>query len=242
MLKKYTIIALFLIQLIYGRTYADNFTEPKISIKGPNLVYEGILSADGFDQIKIKTKNNKQKIKWLYIDSPGGEINVSMDIGLWVFNNHMNVKVHNVCLSSCANYIFPAGEKKIIERNSIVAWHGSATQDSLNDLPLDQVEELLDSIEDPNEKELQRKKIVEDHANYIARMKQKQAIFFKTIGVDQSITIIGQSEKYNVKNFWAISVKDMAKFGITNVTAPHNYPENEVLKSDQIVLLKIAEP
>ena len=160
-------------------------------------------------------------------------------MAVWVINNSLNVEVNNVCLSSCANYIFPAGKTKVIKENSIVAWHGSAIQDSLSNPPLDQIEKMLAYIDDPQEKENEKNKIIKSHKNYIDRMRKKQEKFFKKIGVDQSITVIGQSEKYSVKNFWTMSVNDMAKFGITNVIAPDDYKDIVTSKSDQITFIHI---
>ncbi len=241
MVIRYTIVALLFFQFIPGKVYSDSFDEPQVRIEGSKLFYEGLLSIGGFDKIKDEIKKSNQKIKWLHINSAGGEIDVSMDIGLWVFNNDLNIRVYNVCLSSCANYIFSAGKDKVIEKNAIVAWHGSAMQDSLNDLPSDQIENILSQIEDPQEKKEERKKIINSHKKYMANMKKKQENFFETIGVDQRITVIGQSGNYKVNNFWSFSVKDMEKFGIANVTAPDNYTESQVFKSGKIVLLKITE-
>ena len=41
-------------------------------------------------------------INWLIISSDGGEVNVSMELGDWVFENQLNVKVIERCFSSCA--------------------------------------------------------------------------------------------------------------------------------------------
>lgn len=66
----------------------------------------------------------------MVISSGGGEINAGMKMGYWVFDNQIDVVVNGMCMSSCANYIFPAGHRKIINNGSIVAWHGSALQES----------------------------------------------------------------------------------------------------------------
>lgn len=238
---RYFIFTLFFFQFLSGLIFAGYDDEPQVRINGSALIYEGILNVDGFTKIKNATKKTEQDIKWFHINSAGGDIDASMDIGLWVFSRGLNVRVHNVCLSSCANYIFPAGKTKEIEKNAIVAWHGSALQDSLSTPPLDQIEDLLSSIEDPKEKEAQRNKIIKSHANYIVEMKQKQKAFFIKIGVDEGITIVGQTKMYKVINFWSMSVADMAKFGIIDVKAPDSYIKTVLSKSDQIVLLNITE-
>ena len=52
-----------------------------------------------------------------------------MLIGEWVFDHDIDVIVEELCFSSCANYIFTAGNNKTIEAEAIVGWHGSHHQD-----------------------------------------------------------------------------------------------------------------
>ena len=232
---------LILILISYNRIYADQDHQPQVTLHGSTIKYDGILSEEGFNKIKRTFLKANRNVKWLYINSPGGEINISMNIGFWVFQNHLNIRVQEKCLSSCANYIFTAGKNKVLEKNAVVAWHGSAVQESLSNLTEDEINEALISIDDPIEKEEAKKQLVAQHNDYLDRMKKKQESYFKTIGANQGVTVIGQSPKYNVKNFWILSVEDMAKFGILNVKAQKYNPEKVASKYSHVTYLKLKE-
>ena len=221
--------------------YADQDDQPQVTLHGSTIKYDGILNEAGFNEIKSAYRKANRNVKWLYVNSPGGEINISMDIGFWVFQNHLNIRVQEKCLSSCANYIFTAGINKVIEKNAIVAWHGSAFQESLGSLTEDEINEALISIDDPIEKKEARKRLIDQYNDYLSKMKKKQETFFKSIGADQNITVIGQSRKYNVKNFWVLSVDDMAKFGILNVKAQNYHPEKIASEYSQVTYIKLKE-
>lgn len=58
-------------------------------------------------------------------------------------------------------------------------------------------------------------------------LREKQAAFYHRIGVDEYVTRIGQ-EEYGAKGFYFLSVEDMKRFGITDVTAPDDYPNTDL--------------
>jgi hypothetical protein len=240
MLRKGIIGVLFLLLAFSGRAYAAMDSVPQVKTAGRDLFYEGRLLPDGLERLKAAFGKSSGPIDWLVINSGGGEIGISMDIGLWVHSNGLNVKVVNACLSSCANYIFPAGKHKVISANAIVGWHGSAIQESFD---LSAMDEYLNSVEDPRKREEIKRKLLVDHEKYIANMKQKQRAFFETIDVDEALTVVGQSKKYQADDFWFLSVEDMARFGVNQVTAPENYPETDVsrffTKGHSMVFIKL---
>ncbi len=252
MLKNYGIIFVFSVLIFSGKIYASFDGEPNVYREDANIFYEGMLSLDGLEQIKQKAKINRSEIRWLVINSGGGEVGVSMDIGLWVFDNGLNVRVSNGCMSSCANYVFPAGKKKIIDDNAIVAWHGSVLQDDF-DLPpkenlklIEQIDNHLKTvIKDTVEREKEKRRILENTKQYMVDMPSKQKSFFNRIGVDGNITIIGQDVKYGIEDFWFLSVEDMEKFGVKNVIAPVDYSKTDVsrfnAKGHSVVFLELSQ-
>jgi len=122
---------LFFLLLAPGVILADYDDKLQVFVEGKPLFYIGRTTLDGVKQAQAEFQKAKNKIEWLCIDSRGGEVDASMDMGLWVFNNGINVKIENKCLTTCANYIFPAGKSKKIEKNAIVAWHLLAIQNDL---------------------------------------------------------------------------------------------------------------
>jgi hypothetical protein len=97
------------------------------------LVYQGHLSQAANELIFTIYKNAQVKPKVLRINSGGGDVNLGMDLGGWVFQNQLDVEVIGQCFSSCANYIFTAGKSKVLNPDSILLWHGGAYQRTLED-------------------------------------------------------------------------------------------------------------
>ena len=93
------------------------------------LRYRGPLTEDGLDALRTLARGRETGV--LEIDSAGGEIVAGMEFGLWVHDLGLDVRVNRACLSSCANYVFPAGRNKVIAPGAVVAWHGSARQTGL---------------------------------------------------------------------------------------------------------------
>jgi hypothetical protein len=59
------------------------------------------------------------------LDSPGGITSAALDIAEIIQERKLNVVVDGTCLSSCANYLFLAGNKKSAKKFSLVGFHGS---------------------------------------------------------------------------------------------------------------------
>lgn len=58
------------------------------------------------------------------LNSGGGSVKVALEIAKVISQRKFNVTVTGLCISSCANYLFLAGETKTIK--GIVGFHGSA--------------------------------------------------------------------------------------------------------------------
>ncbi|MGH8679406.1 MAG: hypothetical protein ACREUQ_13780 [Burkholderiales bacterium] len=184
--------------------------------------YQGELTEDGLAILRKLSRHSR--VTTLTVDSAGGEIVVGMDFGIWVDELGLDVVVDKACLSSCANYVFTAGRSKTIRNGAVVAWHGSAKQPG-----------LLDELHAAVELEARGKKLAPDreaqliernrqaNVDYMTNAMLKQEAFFRRIGVDEFVTRIG-NEEYGVRGFYYLSVEDMARFGISNVAAPEDYP------------------
>jgi hypothetical protein len=192
-----------------------------VSRDGARLAYRGDLTEQGMEVMKRLSEG--RAISSLTVTSSGGEINVGMDFGDWVFDHGLSVIVEDYCLSSCANYIFTAAWQKVIAPGARVAWHGSARQKDLPDqlarLVDNQVKALaLGSDASDKERETRRRAV----SNYLEKSIARQDAFFERIGVSEFVTRVG-SERYGIKGFYYLSPRDMASFGILNVAAPEDY-------------------
>lgn len=200
--------------------------EAAIVLEGSRVTYAGKINDNNIERF-LHTVAGKP-VSELIISSIGGEVNAGMKMGEWVFEHHVDIVIERMCMSSCANYVFTAGRKKTINKNSIVAWHGSilqANESSDEDLRAAVIEGY--ALLPENEK---KKLVLEDLITQsIRQMREYRSIttarqerYFHKIGVDEFICRVG-NDKYGAEDFFFLSVKDMAAFGVLNVHAPIDY-------------------
>ena len=173
----------------------------RVVLSGDQIEYVGHLDKGGVDAVRHILETD-QSIDTLVISSPGGELNLGMDLGELVHAHGLDVRVTGMgCASSCANYVFPAGRRKTIDSGSVVVWHGSALQKYLGGFLL----------------------VVPEMRDYVKKVRVRQQAFYEALNVDARITILGQELK--CRCVWTLLPQDMAKFGIGNVQAAENYGE-----------------
>ena len=100
-----------------------------ISVEGSIISFVGSIESETYRNFLYAVRGQEDQITAIQINSGGGITDQGMLIGEWVFDHDIDVIVEELCFSSCANYIFPAGKNKIIEEDAIVGWHGSEQQD-----------------------------------------------------------------------------------------------------------------
>jgi len=175
-------------------------TKPSITIfqESPEtLVYQGSLSQEANLRLFEIYAKATPRPRLLKVTSGGGDITLGMDLGEWVFRNGLDVEVVDHCFSSCANYVFTAAKAKYLNPDAVLMWHGGAYQRSL---------------------ETQIEPFGEKGKTALTSWRTREDAFFKTIGVNQSITTYGQTESGLEKMVpFDYSIEDMAKFGVTNV-------------------------
>jgi hypothetical protein len=192
-----------------------------VQIDGAAIAYRGELTEQGFATLQKLAQG--RTIDALVVDSAGGEIVTGMDFGYWVLARQLSVVVDGVCLSSCANYVFTAGRKKSILPGSVVAWHGSAEQPGLLDQMHAEAQKAVKARKLPPGKEAEELvRVRQANVDYLTGAILKQGEFFHRVGVDEYVTRIG-NEVYGLRGFYYLSVEDMARFGIRDVSAPEDY-------------------
>lgn len=177
--------------------------EPDLVSFGDRLVFAGHITRSSANLFRDKMRAGQYKT--LVIASPGGDVEAALDIAETVLNAKMDVEVQYLCASSCANYIFPAGARKLISPGAVVGWHGNVTHLA-----------YLDRI-DPGRSS-------EEVREHVRHLSAREAAFFRRIGVDGYVCWFGKLAPYNVRGTYALSVDDMRAFGIANVIASKDYP------------------
>ena len=162
----------------------------------------------------------------LIVNSAGGDVAAGIKLGRWVKAHNLDVEVQGQCKSACANYVFFAGNRKIIAPRSIVLWHGSMEQKDIRELQRKYGDLLLKSHR-------QRSSLTEEEVRYLEKnrehyqsaveLRERQARFFDELQINEYITRLGQ-EPVQLENDWtAASPRVMARFGVRNVEAPADY-------------------
>lgn len=190
--------------------------------------YVGVLTDSDVDQFISAAKD--KNIKELMITSQGGSILAGVQLGRWVRSNRVEVVVDRLCMSSCANYVFPAGKGKIIRPGSLVIWHGGAEQKDFREL-----RERMSRI--VRAKSLGETVSIEDEAFHadntspsklwdVQTLAQKE--LFAELGVDEYITRLGQEPVFYGKP-WTTTIETMKLFGIDGILADDRYGSGEYL-------------
>ncbi len=158
-----------------------------------------------------------QPLRRLLIDSGGGDVAAAIELADWVHARQLDITVTGVCLSSCANYVFPAARRKEIRPGAIVAWHGNYHHLAETGLWRDDV--ALRMRRDGEDEQTATRYVQAQMARLVALERD----FFARIGVDEQVCWIGKQPPYHVPDYYFLSVVDMARFGITGVQAPAEY-------------------
>ena len=198
----------------------------EILVQDATVIYRGPISRESNARLFELVEATGAMPETLVITSKGGETFAGIELGRWVFENNLDVTITAYCMSSCANYVFPAGNKKVLEPDAAVVWHGGATQQEWND-PCSSIPG--GALENGNScgdiRKLQQETLEEFRA--------AEAQFFAEIGVDQRVTVLGQESRYDCRGGtesigWYYSIDDMKRLGIRNVKVRHGvwHPES----------------
>ncbi|WP_067700460.1 hypothetical protein [Erwinia sp. ErVv1] len=178
---------------------------PTLKIDGETLFFDGLITrASQKEVIKLLTHND---IKTLSVNSMGGDVQSALDIANILYTRKINIAVRTVCASACANYLFPAGQEKIIGNNSYLLWHGSAGS------PAEQLRITTDS------KTLSPGDLVK--MPEFVRIKKREKNFYSLLKVNYKLPFCPQlQDNYSVKfpeKWFSYTPEDMRKFGIRNI-------------------------
>ena len=212
--------------LLFGLLFLSSckqFKEGNLN-RGITEKFNGVITQSTADSFLSNVRG--KKVRTLVINSSGGETIAAMQMAKWVHDNNVDIVVDNTCLSSCANYIFPAGKNKKISNSGIVGWHGGAFQKDFRERVriVSSLENKRGSGEKLSEGEnllLSDPTSVALHA-YLKKSENMQQQLFAKIGTSEYVTRAGQ-EPVNFRKVWTFKPQIMSLFGICNLEAPADY-------------------
>lgn len=154
----------------------------------------------------------------LSIRSPGGEVNAGMTLGTWVHDHGIDVRVMEFCLSSCANYVFPAGIKKIVSNFAVIGYHGGPADPAK--MQLDAYSQAMYDGLSPEK----RKAFMDDIAAMSMRDGRRESAYFRQIGVRGDISSLGQQSRYEQfarahpdSAGWTYTLEGFASLGVRDI-------------------------
>lgn len=106
-----------LLMLIISKAHSGTWTRLDLE----TITFEGEIESDEYELFSTKFDS---KVKTIYLNSGGGVTSEAMKIALDIVDHDITIIVNNWCLSSCANYLFLAGKKRVIQKG-IVGYHGN---------------------------------------------------------------------------------------------------------------------
>ena len=163
-----------------------------------------------------------QPVSSLEISSGGGEVDAAIELGYWIHAHDIDVVVTDYCLSSCANYIFPAGKEKIIRQGAVVAWHGNYRHLLETGLWRDEIPVRMSKFGEDRNTATHRIQM------QVHRLVALEDAFFRVINLNGYICWFGKMAPYQVPDFYSLSREDMARFGLKGVHVPVDYEKTDL--------------
>lgn len=177
--------------------------------------YDGDISAE--HNRRFFNELGARRVTRLSITSAGGEVEAGIVLGRWVHERGLDVEVSAYCLSSCANYVFPAGRRKVILPGGVVAWHGNYHHLLMTGTWTDDVDRRMRRTGERRPVARRRVKAQVD------RLVDLERDFFASIGVDEGLCWAGKRPPHGVPDYFFMSAEDMTRFGLTGVQVPPYY-------------------
>jgi hypothetical protein len=166
------------------------------------ILFTGTITGASVAQFQKALTPNTNKV---LLDSPGGYARSAIEMAHSIFDRALDVEVTARCFSSCANYLFPAGRRKIIGKEGLLMWHGCGQYDS-----------YLDQIN--------HQKLTENNKESYEEFIGLEQKLLKKIGMDEFICWFGMIPPYNARFGYTLSKEDMRQFGINGIEVRDNYP------------------
>ena len=223
-------------------------SEPDVAIDTTDdtiITYDGDISVAGaWKFFNVIAGATGSALETLQINSGGGDVTAGLAMGEWILDNNINVVVvtdtegGGQCMSACANYIFPAGTNKAISANTVIGWHGSASDHDLRGdadmlVPGQFLYEEIEGLAKKNYASLKGAAFNEKLAQEIGincAIQARERTFYARAGVQKRIADIGlephtitkllmrEADQNIMSDFWTIDPDLFPRFGIGNVT------------------------
>jgi hypothetical protein len=220
---------------------AVHAAEPaQVFIDNGELNYIGLISPESNRQAFSLYAAQDKKPTVFHIRSGGGNTDAGIELGKWVHQEGVTVKVLEFCFSSCANYVFTAARNKIVSNFAVVGYHGGL---SSADFTPDKDQEAMFAALPAAQRDAARTQFLDQLKASITPKIQAEKAFFDAIGVQQRVTTLGQTPYYEQRYAnteaigWSYSVDNFARLGVKNITVVNPPWKPRSIASSRFVFL-----
>lgn len=207
---------------------ADPAPEQRVDLAAARAIYHGPI--DWYGVHRLQSLAGSHRLKVLEIDSRGGDAEAAMALGSWIHRQGMNLEVSRLCLENCANYLFPAANKKLIQPGAIVAWQGN-------------LQYRLQQQQHPAAEQPRPAAMSAEALNALRKQVSLEELYFQRLGVDPRVCWIGKLPPYNARGAFVLPPEDLRRFNISGVRTEKEYSARSVARwQTQFAVEKIVLP
>ncbi len=176
------------------------------------LYVDGNISKNDDKVLSEIIENSLIPVRTISINSGGGDIETAINIGHIIYDRGISIEVRRLCLSSCANYLFPAARNKIINYGSIIGFHGSPNSDD---------SKLITTVDGARTSD----PAITD--KIFSEIRKTDKLFYNKINVSWMMPLCGQKENIGDPDtgLSTYDEKDFAQFGVKNIS----YTDGEMI-------------
>jgi hypothetical protein len=214
---------------------------PAVYLSEGELNFVGLLGSDANQRLFALYDKQEKKPTVLSIRSRGGPVGPGMELGRWIRAHNLDVKVLEYCMSSCANYVFPAGNHKVVSNFAVIGLHGGPAS---GEFKFDaETQKMFDAMPPA-----QRSAMLDGFRATIKADGQKEQAYLKELGVRADYTTLGQRARYQRSDRpdsvagWTYSLEDFARLGVRDISVINPpWKPGSALKTISFEVLKLAD-
>lgn len=206
---------------------ASAYPPPAVQLTDGRIEYRGTITPEANAALAALYASTSPKPTALWIESLGGSARAGMELGSWLFAERLDIEVDTFCFSSCANYVFTAGNNKTLGPHASLLWHGGPTEDITVPALESLLENTLNQLDASARQSLlaarSRAELLQQLRESLAELRDVETRFFDKIRVDQRITTLGQGRAPELmpdqQSYlgWDFSLDDLEKLGVCGI-------------------------
>ncbi|MGG7607652.1 hypothetical protein [Massilia sp. BKSP1R2A-1] len=190
----------------------------QVFLDNGELNYVGGVDADANRRLFALYDSLAAKPTVLSIRSRGGPVTAGVPLGRWVRERGLDIKVMEYCLSSCANYVFPAARRKVVSNFAVIGYHGGPGSGQV-EFDAD-TRKMVDAMPPA-----QRKAFMDDLDKTIKTRVDEERAYLRWLGVREDLSTLGQQDRFQQRHLaepnvlgWTYSLAGFAKLGVRDIS------------------------